>query len=163
MLLAILFAIEENFMNIKAIIFSVIIALLAPILSGCRGVGPAETSSPTVIPTPTVDPFESGRVVQAFWDALEAGDLDTALVYVDDKASCAGYCYFTGKPAFKSYLQGYLEAGFLTKISDVKSVGSIVTYEWSVYRNGNFVSSGQSDEMMQVEDGKIIYWENQHR
>jgi hypothetical protein len=42
-------------------------------------------------------------------------------------------------------------------------VGSIVTYSWEVYRNGNFLRSGDGDEMMQVEDSKIVYWENQHR
>ena len=150
-------------MNIKAITFILLVTFLALILSACGRSALSATSTPIVASTPTVDPFASGRVVQAFWDALETGDLDTALAYVDDNASCAGYCYFTGKPAFKSYLQGYLKAGFMTKISDLKSVGSIVTYSWSVFRNGNFVSSGESDEMMQVEDGKIIYWENQHR
>lgn len=46
---------------------------------------------------------------------------------------------------------------------DVRNVGSIVTYSWEVYRNGNFLRSGDGDEMMQVEDSKIVYWENQHR
>lgn len=149
-------------MNIKANIL-ILFVILAQLLSACGSGALSATSVPTAYPTPTVDPFQSAKTVQAFWDALEDGDLDTAMVYVADNASCAGYCYFTGKPAFQSFLQGYLEAGFLTKISNVKSVGSIVTYSWAVYRNGNFVSSGESDEMMQVEDGKIIYWENQHR
>lgn len=150
-------------MNIRASIF-ILVIIMTQVVAAC-GPGPlsAATSVPTAVPTPTIDPLQSAKVVQAFWDALEAGDLETALVYIDEKASCAGYCYFTGKPAFQTYLHGYVEAGFITKISDVKNVGSIVTYSWEVYRNGNFVQSGDNDEMMQVENGKIIYWENQHR
>jgi hypothetical protein len=148
-------------MNIKAIVF--IFLILALVLTACISSLSSPTDTAPIVPTPTTDPLQAAKVVQAFWDALEAGDLETAMVYIDDSASCTGYCYFTGKAAFESYLHGYLAAGHVTKISEVKSVGSIVTYSWQVYRNGNFVQGGDSDEMMQVEDGKIVYWENQHR
>lgn len=148
-------------MNIKT---TVLILILAQTLAACgTGLLSPATDVPTAMPTPTNDPTKSAKVVQAFWDALEAGDLETALVYMDDNAVCAGNCYFKGKGTFRTYLQGYLAGGFTTKISDVKNVGSIVTYSWAVYRNGIFVQSGDGDEIMHVEDGKIIYWENQHR
>jgi hypothetical protein len=150
-------------MNIKAALL-IIFIILAQVLAGCGAGGlSAGPSSPTVMPTPTADPLQSAKIVQAFWDALEAGDLETALVYLDENAVCAGNCYFKGKATFQTYLQGYLAGGFTTKISDVKNVGSIVTYSWAVYRNGIFVQSGDGDEIMHVEDGKIVYWENQHR
>jgi hypothetical protein len=150
-------------MNIKAALF-ISFVLLAQIITAC-GTGSrfSPNSTPTAMPTPTTDPFQSAKIVQAFWAALESGDLETAMVYVADDVTCAGYCYFKGKETLRSYLQGYLEAGHLTRISEVKNVGGIVTYSWQVYRNGNFVQGGESDEMMQVEDGKIVYWENQHR
>jgi len=148
-------------MNIKAIVF--ILLILAQALSACGSLALPATSVPTAMPTPTTDPLEGAKIVQAFWDALEAGDLETAMVYIGDEIACAGNCYFKGKETFRSYLQGYLDAGSLTKISDVRNVGSIVTYSWEVYRNGNFRGSGDGDEMMQVENGKIIYWENHHR
>jgi len=150
-------------MNIRAALF-ILFVILAQLLAAC-GTGSllSANSTPTAMPTPTTDPLQSAKIVQAFWDALEAGDLETAMVYIADNASCSGYCYFSGKTSFRSYLQGYLEAGHVTKISDLKSVGSIVTYSWAVYRNGNFVRSGDSDEIMEVEDGKIVHWENQHR
>jgi limonene-1,2-epoxide hydrolase len=150
-------------MNIKAIFFLLSVFSLAQILSACSSnVAPA-ASIPTIMPTPTIDPRQSAEVVRAFWAALEAKDLEAALVYVDEEATCAGNCYFTGKSTFRSFLQGYLDRGYITKISDVKNVGSIVTYSWEVYRNGNFIQSGRGDEVMQVENGKIVYWENQHR
>jgi hypothetical protein len=150
-------------MNLKAKPF-ILFVIIAQLIAACGNGGlSVATSVPIAISTPTTDPLKSAKIVQAFWDAMEAGDLETAMVYVGDNVTCAGYCYFKGKETFRSYLQGYLEAGHVTKISDLKSVGSIVTYSWHVYRNGNFVQSGDNDEMMQVEDGKIIYWENQHR
>lgn len=45
------------------------------------------------------------------------------MVYVDEEATC----------------------------SDVKNAGSIVTYSWEDYRNGNFIQPGKGNEMMQVE------------
>lgn len=150
-------------MNIKAIFCILSVFLCAQVLSACAGLMPAAASTPTAMPTPTLDPQQSAKIVQAFWDALGAGDLETAMVYVAEDAKCAGYCYFTGKTAFRSYLQGYLDAGYSTKISDVRNVGSIVTYSWEVYRNGNFLRGGDSVEMMQVEDNQIIYWENMHQ
>ena len=54
-------------MNIKATIF--ILIIVAQALAACGVVPPAAASSPTVVPTPTADPLQSAKVVQAFWDA----------------------------------------------------------------------------------------------
>ena len=150
-------------MNVRASLLILVVITLSQALSACASSLFSPTSTPTAIPTPTKDPLESAKVVQAFWDALAANDLETAMVYVADDVTCAGNCYFKGKGTFRSYLQGYLDAGFTTKISDVRSVGSIVTYSWEAYRRGNFVGSGDGDEVMEVEDGKIVHWENQHQ
>ena len=137
--------------------------IVMQLLAAC-GISPQfAASTPTAVPTPTTDPLLAAKIVQAFWDALEEGDLETAIGYIGDDAVCAGFCYFKGRERFESYLQGYLAGGYSTKISDIRNVGSIVTYSWTVYRNGNFVRSGDNDEIMHVEDGKIIYWENMHR
>ena len=149
-------------MNIKAIFFTLSVFVLAQVLSACGSLLPPPPPTVTPIPTPTIDPMQSAKIVQAFWDAMEAGDVETAMSYLDDKAVCAGRCYFTGKTAFHYFLLGYLQAGHITKISNVKNVGSIVTYSWEVYRRGNFLERGDSNEIMHIEDGKIVYWENQH-
>lgn len=150
-------------MNIKAIIFVLSVLILTQVLSACAGsILPAAPPTATAMPTPTLDPLQAAKIVQAFWDALEAGDVAAAMAYVDDDAVCAGRCYFKGKRAFHYYLLGYVQAGHVTKISDVKNVGSIVTYSWEVNRWGNFVESGDGNEVMHIEDGKIVYWENQH-
>lgn len=149
-------------MNIKAIFFILSVFILAQLLSACGSLLPSVPPTATPMPTPTLDPMQSAKIVQAFWDALEAGDVETAMAYVDDEAVCAGRCYFTGKTAFHYFLLGYLQAGHVTKISNVKNVGSIVTYSWEVYRKGYFVERGDGDEVMHVENGKIVYWESQH-
>ena len=148
-------------MNIKRTFL--ILFILAQVLTACAGNLTFTTPTPIVQPTPTNDPLSAAKVVQAFWDALEAGDLETAMLYVDDDITCSVFCHFSGKQIFQSYLQGYLDAGYLTKIGDLKSVGNIVTYSWEVHRNGFFLRRGEDDEVMEVEDGKIIYWENYHR
>lgn len=148
-------------MNIK-LKFLLLFIILSQILIACAGNAMFAAPTPTVQPTPTNDPLSSAEVVQAFWDALEANDIETAMAYVSDDIVCRGQCYFKGKLVFRTYVQGYLDGGYITKISDLKVVGSIVTYSWEMYRNGLFVRRGEEDEVMQVEDGKIVYWENYH-
>lgn len=143
--------------------FVTLFLLLTQILTACGGNWSFAAPTPTAQPTPTNDPRSASKVVQAFWDALEDGDLDTAMTYVADDITCEGFCHFSGKETFRSYLHGYLQAGHVTKIGNVKNVGNIVTYSWEVYRNGFFRRRGEADEIMEVENGKIIYWENYHQ
>src|SRR6266542_1307675 len=116
-------------MNIKLIILVLFISL-TQVLTACTGSITTSTPTPAVQPTPTSDPFESAKVVQAFWKALETGDVDATMAYVGDTIDCRGACYFTGKETFRSYLEGYLKAGYSTKVRDLKTVGSIVINTW---------------------------------
>jgi hypothetical protein len=143
-------------------VFLLLSLILSQVLIACSGNSLFAPATPTALPTPTNDPLSSAKVVQAFWDALEANDIETAMTYVSDDIVCRGQCYFKGKQIFRSYVQGYLDSGFVTKISDLKSIGSTVTYTWELYRNGLFIRRGEDDEIMEVEDGKIVYWENYH-
>jgi hypothetical protein len=142
--------------------FLLFFMLFSQVLVACAGNSILAPAAPTALPTPTSDPLSSAKVVQAFWDALEANDIEAAMTYVSDDIVCRGQCYFKGKQVFHSYVQGYLQRGFVTKISDVKVVGSTVTYTWELYRMSLFVRRGEGDEIMEVEDGKIVYWENYH-
>ncbi len=137
--------------------------LLTQVLAACMESRLFAAQTPTAQPTPTSDPRSASKVVQAFWSALEAGDLETAMSYVADDITCAGSCHFSGKDTFRTYLQGYLQSGHVTKIGNLKNVGNIVSYSWEVYRNGFFRRRGEADEIMEVENGKIIYWENYHQ
>ena len=146
-------------MNVKAIFL--ILSISLPLLFTACGSNPLFASpTPIVMPTPTNDPLSAAKVVESFWNALNAGDLDTAMVYVHDEIKCANFCHFSGRLVFESYLHGFVKAGYTTKIGDLKAVGNIVTYSWELYQTGLFQRRGEGDEMMEVEDGKIIYWEN---
>jgi hypothetical protein len=149
-------------MNIK-LAWLLVLLLCAPFSSACSSALPPVTPTSGPAPTPTADPLRAGKIVQAYWDALAAGDLETALSYVHEEIKCRGSCYLTGKPMFRSFLEGYLKSGYLTKISDVRTVGNLVTYAWDVYRNDLFVQSGAEAEFMEVKDDQIIHWENHHR
>ena len=105
-------------MNIKAIFTILSVFILAQILSACGSLLPSVPPTATVMPTPTIDPMQSAKIVQAFWDALEAGDVETAMAYLDDEAVCAGRCYFTGKAAFHYFLLGYLQASIGRRIGE---------------------------------------------
>jgi hypothetical protein len=146
-------------MNIK-LKFLFLFILLSQVMIACAGNAIFANPTPTVQPTPTNDPRSSAKVVRAFWDALNAGDLETAMLYVGDDMACAGFCHFSGKIIFQSYLKAYIDANYSTKIGDLKSIGSTVTYSWELYQNGLSQRHGEEDEVMQVEDGKITYWEN---
>jgi len=139
------------------------LVLFAQLLGACSGTISPATPSATPELTPTADPFRAGKIVQAYWDSLAAGDLETALSYVHDDIRCRGSCYLTGKAMFRSFLEGYIKSAYLTKISDVKNVGTLVMYSWEVYRNDIFIQTGAEPEIMELKDDQIIYWENYHR
>lgn len=140
--------------KISLMIASIILAL---VLSACG-------SSPPVAAKPAPEQSAAfpapDQVVQAFWDAMLARDLEAALALVAEDVKCRGSCYFTGKTQLRAYLQGYLDAGFETKIRDLQTEGSQVTYSWELHRNGLLTSQGLGQESMQVEGGLIVFWEN---
>jgi ketosteroid isomerase-like protein len=156
-------------MNSKRILF-ILFVILAQALAACSTPAPTPapvtpTSAPTLAPTvtPTPEPPDSAEVVQNFWDAMKAQDVNAAMAFIADNALCRGYCYFSGKETFRSVLQGMVNSGNITEISIVKVEGDTVTYNYKVYRNG-FVVEDNADEgeTMQVQDGKIIHWNNLH-
>jgi ketosteroid isomerase-like protein len=104
-------------------------------------------------PLATTDP---AAVVQDFWAAIDAKDVDAAMDLLADNALCRGSCYFSGKATFLSVLQGTINSGTF-KITDLQIEGDQVTYTLEYFRNGALQATGS--EAMQVQDGKIILWE----
>jgi ketosteroid isomerase-like protein len=106
---------------------------------------------------------DPAAVVQGFWAAMEAGNVDEAMAFVADDAKCKGSCYFTGKQSFQAYLQGYIDAGRVTELGELTIEGDIVRYPFIDYRNGLLMYENSEPESMQIKDGKIIFWENLHQ
>ena len=99
-------------------------------------------------------------VVQGFWDAMAAGDIETALTFVAEDAKCRGGCYITGKTSLQAYLRGIVDAGFVTEISNIALENDMVTYSYKIFREGLLVEESSEAETMQVSEGKIILWNN---
>ena len=156
-------------MKTKNTFFILFIALcVAQILAACGSPAAEPTVAPTLVPTTvpaptaTPEPADPAEVVQAFWAAMEAEDIDAAMAFVAEDAKCRGGCYFSGLDPFNAYLQGRINAGLVTQISDVKVEGDTVTYLYKVFRNGIEVEESAVGESMQVLNGKIILWNNLH-
>lgn len=159
-------------MNTKRYLFILFVTLcVAQVLAACGSPAtpaalPSEpTSVPTSLPAPTAtpEPIDPTEVVQGFWAAMEAGDVDAAMAFVADDAKCKGSCYFTGKQSFQAYLQGYINSGRVTDLGELTVEGDTVRYPFNDYRNGLIMYENSEPESMQIKDGKIIFWENLHQ
>ncbi len=139
-------------MNIRIKLISFLI--LSVLLSAACG-----SPAPEVTPTETA-PMDSAVVVESFWRSFADGDLDLAMTFVAEDFKCRGSCYFGGKDSLRLFLQGYLDGGFETFISDLQVNGEKVSYYVEVHRNGLLTSQGFSEESMQVQNGLIVFWEN---
>jgi ketosteroid isomerase-like protein len=148
----------------------VLFFILAQVLTACTGTAAEPMTAPTQPPAPTsaplatatAEPVDPAKVVQAFWDAMEAGDVDTAMTFVAEDAQCKGSCYFKGKDSFRAYLQGIINSGSTNQITIVNVDGDIVTYTYKVFRNGIVVEDNAEGESMTLQDGQIIFWNNMH-
>jgi ketosteroid isomerase-like protein len=106
--------------------------------------------------------LDPAAVVQGFWDAMKVGDVDAALTFVAEDARCKGSCYFSGKPSFQAYLQGYINSGTVTELGDLTVEGDTVRYPFKEYRDGFLTNDNNTPESMQIKEGKIIFWKNLH-
>jgi hypothetical protein len=149
-------------MNTKRMLITLFVTLcVAQALAACAPAAPIEpTAAPPAAPTATPEPADPAAVVQGFWDAMDAGDVDTAMTFIAENAMCRGSCYITGKDSLRFFVQGIVDSGETTKISDLQVDGNKVSYFWELFRNGSLQETGS--ESMQVQDGKIIQWENLH-
>jgi hypothetical protein len=155
-------------MNYKR--FLIVLCLVASqILAACTGQPSESQVEPVVTSAPSVDGEEAilsaadpAIVVQGFWDAMASGNIDAAMEFVADDAKCRGSCYFSGKPSFESYLEGMKDSGAVTTISIIQVDGDTVTYQYKVVRNDAVFEENQDGESMQIQDGKIIFWNNLH-
>ena len=115
----------------------------------------AATAIPSEVPTagPTSAPPDPITVVQSFFDALAAKDLDAAAALLADDVRWRGTPYLTGEASVLAYLQGDIDSGVTTEIIDLRVTKGRVTYSWSAFRNDTFLAGGE--DTMVVENGQI--------
>jgi ketosteroid isomerase-like protein len=104
---------------------------------------------------PVADPEET---VQGFYQAMNDGDMETAMSFVADDIECRGHCYITGKDAFRTFIQTNLDHRDQFEISDLVVQGEEATFDYVIHR-GNSVLARGVDSVMRVQDGKIVYFE----
>ena len=132
-----------------------IVTLCLVLLAACSPATAAPVATETATPAP--DP---AALVQDFWAKLNAGDLEGALALTSPDMKCRGRCYFGGRDAMRAFLQGYIDAGLETFVSEIQVEGDRVVYKVEIHRNGQLTQQAFADEAMIVQNGLIILWEN---
>jgi hypothetical protein len=139
-------------------VFFILVVILTHALVACGAATPTSeqpTVAPQPAPTATPEPVDLAAIAQSFYKASNEGDIDAAMALVAEDVKCRGACYLTGIQSFRFYIQGGMNSGAQTEISDLKVDGDKVTYKWKVYSQaGFFQASGV--EVMHIQDGKII-------
>jgi hypothetical protein len=151
-------------MNAKHILFILIVTLfVSQVLAACGAPATplAVTSEPTTpppAPTATPEPVDPAAIAQSFYQAYNAGDLESLMALVAEDIKVRGGMVVTGKDRFQFVMQADLKQGFQAEISDLKVEGDRATYNVTVYNNaGSVLITGV--ETLQVKDGLIILFE----
>jgi hypothetical protein len=142
--------------------FTWFVLLVAGLISGCAApvLTVAPTTPPTaILPSPTVSVADPAAVVQGFWEAMKARDLDAAMTFIADDVQLRGHGYLNDKKALQSFVQGKLKTGYVFEIHDLQIEGDTVNYLFDAYTKEGILEYTGLKEMMRVQNGKIIYWE----
>lgn len=119
----------------------------------------ANTSTLTpIIATTAPEVLSPDKIVQGFYQAMNDGDIETAISLTADDIECRGHCYITGKDAFQTFIQGNIDHDDRFEISKLKVDGNKVTFNYIIYRANSVLARGV-DSVMQIQDGKITYFE----
>ena len=142
---------------------STFMLLVLGLISGCTTPVQIITAVPELTLPPVVFPVavaEPAEVVQGFWEAMDARDLDGAMLFIAEDVQCRGGCYLNGKKAVESLIQGIFKLVLVVKIEihDLKIEGDTVTYVVDYYSREDVIKSSTIG-VMRVQNGKIIYWE----
>jgi hypothetical protein len=122
------------------------IIILVVALSMLAACGPAAT--------PTPDPIS---IVQEYYDAINAKQLDKAVALVADDALFAGPPErLVGKEAIRKSLQGVINGGIRVDISNVQADGGKVTYTYRVTQGDLLIDRGD-DGVTIVQGGQITF------
>ena len=135
----------------------ILFVFLAQVLAAC---GSAEPEAEPTIRPPALTPesVDPATVVQRFFQAYNNGDIEAVMALVADDIKCRGHCYMTGKEEFQSFLQAGIDSGDQIEISDLRVSANKVTFNYKLYKSGSLSATGV-DAVMEIDDGKIIYYE----
>jgi len=96
---------------------------------------------------------EPVAVVEAFFEALNEGDLDTAMSFVADDARFIIVAAYVGKADIRDFYQESLDLGFQAELSDLRAEGANVSWaQRTTIGGGTFEGQLEAD----VQDGLIV-------
>jgi len=96
---------------------------------------------------------EPVAVIEAFYEALNDGDLDTAMSFVADDASFILFAAYVGKADIRDFYQESLDLGFQAELSDLRADGDKVSWmEKATIGGGRFETQAEAI----VQDGLIV-------
>lgn len=130
------------------LIYVVLVVILIQGLSACK----------SLLATTTPQAASPDEIVQGFYQEMNDGDLETAMTFIADDIECRGHCYVTGKDSFQTFIQGNIDHNDQFEISDLKVDRDKVTFNYVIHRGDSVFARGV-DSVMQIQDGKIIYFE----
>ena len=135
-------------------LYFVICTILTQGLIACVN---TSTSTPVIA---TTDPeiVSPDEIVQDFYQAMNDGDIETAISLAADDIECRGHCHITGKDSFQTFIQGNIDHNDQFEISQLRVDGNKVIFNYIIYRANSVLARG-IDSVMQIRDGKIIYFE----
>lgn len=138
----------------------IVFVIFGQFLAACGAPATQAAPEPTLVPTSMPDPVQPDpiAVVQAFFTARNAKDIDAAMALVAENARWRGTPTLTGKASIRSFLEGDVNAGYTNEISDLRSTKDRVTFTWSAYLNGTLQVTGE--DTFVVEDGLITTFES---
>ena len=96
---------------------------------------------------------EPVAVIEAFFEALNEGDLDTAMSFVADDARFVTIAAYVGKADIRDFYQESLDLGFHSELSDLRADGDKVSWaDKTTIGGGVFEFQGEAV----VQDGLIV-------
>ena len=120
-----------------------LILLLAFSLTACGAPAPA--------------PVDPAAIVQGFWDAINAKNIDAAMAFLaDDVQISGGPTSLMDKAKLSAFLSSETKRGVTFEISDLKAISSdTVTFNQKVYDNGTQLANGPGKFQVN-NDGEIV-------
>jgi ketosteroid isomerase-like protein len=102
-------------------------------------------------------PLDAVGVVEAYYAALNAGDLEGTMGFVADEALFRNPLgEYTGSEAISTHLASVIADGLTFTLTDFRVCDGRVVYDYEVLQNGTPIGSGD-DRLTIAQDGKIVF------
>lgn len=132
-------------------VFAIFVVLL--LFTAACGAAPSGTPFPvSVVEADLNDP---ASVVNAFFVARSAFDIDTAMQYVNESTTIESEGTHSGAGEIRDFIQDRANKNFQFEVTSTQVNGDQVDFTFKVYLNGEEIN--QIDGQATVQNGVIVY------